>query len=79
MKQFIETYKRYKMLKHLYKTNFNGINGITDAIYNKLSVEQLEEVIVFIKKYVGIRQYDFLKYLDDNTDNKIRIANNDIF
>ena len=79
MKQFIETYKRYKLLKKLYETNSSGINGITDTIYNKLSVEQLEEVMTFIKKYIGIRQYDFLKYLDDNTDYKIRIANNDIF
>lgn len=78
MKQFIETYKRYKMLKNLYYNNFNSIT-ITDTIYNQLSVEQLEEVMTFIKKYVGIRQYDFLKYLDDNTDYKIRIANNDIF
>lgn len=63
----IELIKKYSKLYKALKRALDE-NDIEQKynIINKLTSDEMEEMITFMKKFIGIRAYELIKFVDDN-------------
>lgn len=78
MKKLVDNYRKYKELKELLKDTSANFDRLLEIIAG-CTIEELEDLIKFMKKFIGIRAYEIIKYVDTNVQERIDIANGEVF